>query len=77
MKTPDYILTEDFNHYMGPHDSRKLPAGSFVRPIEFRWLPKHIQESPDGIWNKFHSDKIYCYTHYGIILIPKNILRER
>ena len=77
MATPDYVLTEDYNHYVGPHDTRILKAGSFVRPIEFEYLPKHITDNKDNAWAAKYSSKSFCYTFYGIILIPTELLRRK
>lgn len=74
-RTPNYQLKEPWawstsgNH----HDTRTLPQGAFVRPIEATYVPKHILEAHEG-YNP--SKEVFVYCRYGIILIPKNILRE-
>jgi len=52
-----------------------LPAGSFVKPIQDVYLPKHVKESLDY---KYHDPRkdIFCYCRYGIIPVPKKIIRE-
>lgn len=75
MATPDFVLTEDYSMYVGPQDNKVLKAGSFVRPIEKRYLPKHITEDPSNMY--IFDDRVYCYTYYGIILIPRNLLRQK
>lgn len=72
--TPDYVLTEDHNVTYNSTEGKILLAGSFVRPIEIQYVPKHITDSAFGRWfNK--NTEIYCYTRYGIVPIPRNILR--
>ena len=76
IKTPNYALTEAHYIPMGSLDAKTLPAGSFVRPIETRYVPAHVLESKLG---KTFDEKleIMCYTRFGIVPIPKNIIRER
>lgn len=69
-RTPNYVLSDDF-HISG---DKNLPAGSFVRPIRWEYLPKHITHSklyegiePIGV--------LFCYTRYGIV--PIDIRRFR
>lgn len=54
-------------------DSRILPAGAFVRPIVFEYLPKHITDKA-SFFNP--ETEVYVYCRYGITLIQKNKLRE-
>lgn len=69
-RTPNYVLTED--HNFGPFgDQKTLEVGSFVRPIEYIYVPKHCLEK--GVHNRAFS---YCYTRYGIILIPNALIRK-
>ena len=73
MKTPNYVLDEDFSIPYGHHDVKVLPAGTFVRPIETCYVPKHIKDE-----NKWFNEKTdcYCYTRIGIIVIPKKYVRK-
>lgn len=73
MKTPNYVLDSDFNIPYGHHDVKTLPAGSFVRPLEFIYVPQHIKD--ENKWFNEHND-VYCYTKIGIIAIPKHQVRE-
>lgn len=75
MKTPDFVLDREFVVYSGPHDKKILEAGSFVRPISYQWIPKHIKDDPKYAW---YNDKkeVFCYTRYGIICIFREYLRE-
>ncbi len=71
MALPTYITNEDF-----PIAQNKvLPVGSFVKPIDEYWLPKHIKDKPEHIW--INRDKeIYCYCHFGIVILPIKIIRK-
>lgn len=75
MKTPNYVLTAAHTYHFGPHDTKVFDAGTFVRPIEKRWLPKHVLEHKDNRWVD-HSREVFCYTRWGILLLPRNILRQ-
>lgn len=74
-RTPNYVLTESFNCTPGSYTSQLLPEGSFVRPIAFDYVPRHITENP----KYYHFDskrEVFVYTKFGIVAVPKNILRE-
>lgn len=74
MKMPDYRTIEDCvlkGDFFS--DSKTLPAGSYVKPIDWYWLPAHIKEQYK------HYDRhtmLICYTRYGIFPIPKAIVEE-
>jgi hypothetical protein len=76
IKTPNFVITQMF--VWCPNRLAKtieLPAGSFVRPIEYQYVPKHVTEAP--VWQDFDKNReVFCYTRFGIIALPKNILRE-
>lgn len=72
MKTPDYVLHTDFTYHESSHDTKVLRAGSFVQPIDIYYIPKHIKDN----YKFFDTEKeTFCYTHYGIIVIPRNLIR--
>lgn len=80
-RTPNYRLMEDFvvaasgGSYMMGGDYKTLPEGSYVRPIELAYVPKHVLE--DKRWQHFNKDKeIFVYTKIGIVPVPKRILRD-
>lgn len=75
MKTPDYVLTEDVVHSSGPYDTKTLPTGAFVRPIELCYVPKHITEHNDNRMFKAEF-QAYCYTRFGIIAISWSKMRR-
>lgn len=77
MKTPNYVLTEKFSFSAnGAFGSAiELPEGTFVRPIEVIWLPTHILQSSD--YKFFKPEKeVFVYTRYGIIVVPRDIIRK-
>lgn len=75
MSTPDYVVDENvvFTNFNG--DTLTLPAGSFVKPIDFYYIPAHIKITFD--WRVFNKDThIFCYTRFGIIPIEKKKIRR-
>jgi hypothetical protein len=76
MRTPNYVLIQDYSFSEGQgwgQNQKTLPQGAFVRPISEDYVPKHILEK----YSFYNKDlEIYCYTRYGIMLIPKKYLRE-
>lgn len=78
MKITDYCLSEDVTVPKTSSiwsDPITLHAGTFVKMIDFRWVPKHII---DAEVNKFYDEdkEVFCYCSAGIILIPKKSIRE-
>ncbi len=73
MKRLTYVLTKDHTVSLGPHDSITLPQGSFVVPMDPRWVPKHIKESDAGRYI-LPSLESFVYTKYGILVVPKKII---
>ena len=71
MKTPNYVLNSDHTLISG-HDTRVLKEGTFVRPLELHYVPKHVLEANKWV-NTY--DESFCYTHFGIVPIPKYKLR--
>lgn len=71
MKTEQWVLAQEYTHSFNQRDSFTLPSGAFVLPMETKYVPKHVREAIflDS------SKEIFCYTHFGIIPIPKKILR--
>lgn len=78
MKTPNYMLKSEYKFASekgSGHDLRLLPAGAFVRPIQIQYVPKHVIK--DERWRWFvPATEVFCYTSQGIIVIPKNLIRE-
>lgn len=75
MKTPNYVLTQAHNYSNGAGDPRTLPEGSFVRPIIPAYVPKHVLEEPR---NRGFDPKteLFIFCRFGIIIVPKHIVRE-
>lgn len=73
MLVPEYVLTTPF-FVQSSGLTKELPAGSFVKPIEACYIPDFIKEK---LKISDPETETYCYTAYGIILVPKNILRIR
>lgn len=46
MATPDYQLRYRMQFDEGQHDHRVLEAGTFVRPVEYQYVPKHVKDKP-------------------------------
>lgn len=85
MCTPNYVLTEQ--HTFGKYgDKQVIEAGTFIRPIELRYVPKHVTEDPQRYnydvtsWklSGFEADRdVYCYTpRHGIVNIPRDRIRR-
>lgn len=74
-RTPNYIITERFTVSLTPSDIQELPAGSYVRPIDYRYVPKHVKDDPKNKYY-FENTDVFCYCKFGIILIKKDILRQ-
>lgn len=73
MSTPDYVLIQDYTVNPYVPDSTLVPAGTFLRPLDLYYVPKHIRDASRG----FNKDKeVYCYCSYGILPFPKGLLRR-
>lgn len=75
MKTPDYVLNEEVKIMDSLLNEKVLPAGSFVKPIEPYYLPKHIKDQTSFHWFDPRTEA-YCYTFYGIVMIPLRSIRR-
>lgn len=76
IRTPNYVLTEAINVSSSDgRQAKELPAGSFVRPIQPCYVPKHITEGAVGRYFN-EKNEVYVYTRYGIVTIPKSYLRQ-
>lgn len=71
--TPNYILDEDFVYYDDNRNAQTIQAGEFVRPINIEYVPKHVLE--DGRWWGYNKETdVFCYTRFGMLLIPKKLI---
>lgn len=62
-----------FNH--GAYDVKTIPAGTFVRPIEYQYVPKHVKEDDRWTRNFNPETEIYCHTSYGMVPVPRKSIR--
>lgn len=74
LPTPNFVLTEEWRVSLGLGKDKVLPVGAFVRPIEDIYLPTHIKESQAYKW--LSENEIFVFSSYGIICIPKKIMRK-
>lgn len=72
MKVPEYALIEPFSWDLSSQDKRTLPAGAFVKPVDARYVPEHVKQA---LRAQLTDGKVYAYTRYGFILLPKTILK--
>ncbi len=76
VKTDNWALTEAYNvPNGGGYDTRTLPQGAFVSPIDLRWVPKHVLEDPQHMWFDKEAET-FAYSRFGFVRIPKRILRK-
>jgi hypothetical protein len=74
-KTPNYCLASAYTIHLGLADSRVLPAGSYISPVQNKYLPRHVLDNP--VWEIYGPEYVFCYTKYGFVPIPQNLIRER
>lgn len=75
MGTPNYVMTKDYRIFVvGKQEYRTIPEGTFVRPIEQCYIPKHTKD----IWDKWFTPvlEVYTYSTYGILPIPRKYIRQ-
>jgi hypothetical protein len=75
MKLQEYVTDKEFTIDQGRFKGQVLPAHSFVKPIEDRWVPAEVKKSIIR-YNWAQNPEIYVYCFYGIISIPKKLVRE-
>lgn len=73
-RTPNFRLNNSFTWFLG-QDSRTLEKFSFVRPIEYRYVPQHVIENKQ--WCHYNQDEyVFVYTKLGFVLVPKRYVEE-
>lgn len=72
-RTPNYRLKEEVVISIDKYDSRVLPSGSFVRPIDLRYVPEHVIERNKGFNKDYH---VFVYCRWGVFPVPKSALVE-
>lgn len=72
MTTPDYKLRDALviSSNNGTGKDITLEPGTFIRPIESRYVPQHVKDDYRWRWHK-DVDDVFCYCHYGIISVPR------
>ena len=72
---PEYVLREAHSCKSDPFGADKmLPAGAYIKPINFYYISALTKER----WPSFNPEtQVFCYTAYGIIPIPKSLVRLR
>ena len=75
VKTANYMLMETVTIHYGPNDHKEIPAGSFVTPVETKYVPKHvIDRFPSWSFNK--NTDVYIYTKFGFTYCNRKYLRK-
>jgi len=54
----------------------RLEAGSFVRPVEDRYLSEHHKKDMEQIRKSYGHEVVLCYTRIGWVLVPRDALEE-
>jgi hypothetical protein len=76
-KTPNYQIEEDHRVVTNPgsYETKLVPKYTFVRPIDYYYVPRHIKE--DERYRYFNPEtEIFCYCPLGIHPFPKKIVRK-
>lgn len=71
---PDYCLIGPHS-FGNPYDQKTLEPGTFVKPIQRKYLPQHILEDERWRWVD-HDITVFCYCSAGIIPIPRDLIRS-
>lgn len=79
MKLQDYCLSEEVHTQKDPNniwsDPIVLQAGTFVKMIDERWVPKHVKDYK--VNESFNPETdVYCYCSAGIVSIPRKSIRK-
>jgi len=75
MKTPLHITVREITIPGDNQSSLVIPAGSFVKIIEKKYVPKHVIDR--GSNQSLNLDiYVYCYTHFGIHPLRYDWLRR-
>lgn len=74
MRIKSHLTTEDYTFSRG-QEMKTIPAGSYVKILSKKYVPKEVISAYQ--WKIMDpNSEVFCYTKYGIISIPKKILRE-
>lgn len=69
-RAPDYRLREEHKITQGT-DVITLPQGTWVRPVEWKYVPKHLMEHYNFKWAN-QTTEVACYTRFGFHVIPRS-----
>lgn len=73
-KTPTYALIAP-HHVKCRSDYIVLSEGTFVRPLSLEYVPQHVLEDRNNLYVD-KTKEVFCYTRYGIVPIPRDIIKE-
>lgn len=71
MKLPEYRTNSEISIKIGLDAVYILPVGAFVRPIDLKYIPKHVLESHMAKSRNLEKDGFY-YTRYGIVVLAND-----
>lgn len=73
-RSPNFILSMPLQiTHRG--SSVTLPYGTFIRPINDEYVPRHVFDKPENKWYNSETH-LFAYTWFGIIQIPKDAVKE-
>ena len=77
IKTDNHAMKEAYTVFVPNHtDPIVIPEGTFVSPIEKRYVPKHVLDDPR--WNFVNlKEEIFVYTKWGILPVPRRLVVVR
>lgn len=73
MLTPEYVTTQEYVVKIRGAE-KTLPAGSFVKIVSSQYVPDFTKETYPTF---FESNDCYCFTAFGLVPLPKMMLRVR
>ena len=76
IKIPNYITNTDVRITINITESVTVPAGTWVKPVEYYYVPKHIKDIP--WWKHLNTEeRVFTYSHYGFLPIPRKHISEK
>lgn len=78
LPTPNYVTDEEYTVTV-KGTNKILPVRSFARPISYYYLPEYLREEEEAkpVYGRMNQEKeVYCYTHFGLVLLPWKLLRK-
>lgn len=74
-RAPNYRLKNAYKIPSKDAEAPTLPERTYVRPINFEYVPKHVLDDPQWRWYS-EFEYTFCHTKYGIMPIPTSYLEE-